>query len=308
MRVRRAGAHVALVQVVGPDRVECGDVPRHAGHEGREQSGETEPQEPRREEVQQQHRCREVVIQHHAAARVAQWSAGPRVELRRYDPGRRGGGGGGGGGDRDGGAGRRRDLGARRPRGRRRRHHQRDHSREDHEKREQQLGKRRDQRGAPRRGHRIRRHGALHDQEIGAPVAEREHEAESHHQPEPLDAYRVVGGVPHERPTAGVGARGVSVGGGDGREPRAQPGPSAHRAQAEEHKGSEAENDQEELQYFIVDGAGQPAEKDVGQHHPGGHENARVEAPAEEQVEELPHGVQGDAGGEHGHRGERHGV
>ena len=41
--------------------------------------------------------------------------------------------------------------------------------------------------------HRVGGHRPLHDQEVGAPVAERQHEAEAHHHPEPLDAHGVRG-------------------------------------------------------------------------------------------------------------------
>ena len=40
------------------------------------------------------------------------------------------------------------------------------------------------------------RHGALHHQEVRAPVAERQHEAEPHHQPEDLDAHGVLAVCP----------------------------------------------------------------------------------------------------------------
>src|SRR5205807_9641190 len=88
-----------------------------------------------------------------------------------------------------------------------------------------------DEGGAPGGGHRVRGHGALYHQEIGAPIPERQHEAQSHHQAEPLDAHGVGGRVSHERPAARIGAGGEAGGGGVVREPRHQSRPAAHGAQ-----------------------------------------------------------------------------
>src|SRR6266581_5670339 len=48
-----------------------------------------------------------------------------------------------------------------------------------------------DERSAPRGGHGIRGHGALHDEKIRTPISEGKHEAKSHGQAEPLDAETV---------------------------------------------------------------------------------------------------------------------
>ena len=48
MGIGLAFRKIGLVQVVGPDRVECRDVARHARHEGRQERGQCQPEQPRR--------------------------------------------------------------------------------------------------------------------------------------------------------------------------------------------------------------------------------------------------------------------
>ena len=69
---------------------------------------------------------------------------------------------------------------------------ERDDPREDHEERKRHLRQRGNQRRSPRGVHRVGRHRALDDEEVGAPVPEREHETEAHQRAEPLDAHRVL--------------------------------------------------------------------------------------------------------------------
>ncbi|MBA7579474.1 hypothetical protein ES708_21345 [subsurface metagenome] len=54
--------NVALVYVIGPHRIEGGNVPGHAGHERGHQRGESESQYPRREIIPEQHRDHLIVI------------------------------------------------------------------------------------------------------------------------------------------------------------------------------------------------------------------------------------------------------
>ena len=58
-------------------------------------------------------------------------------------------------------------------------------------------------------------------------------------------------------------------------------GPSSNVSQSEKDERRESEDDQEELQNFVVDGAGESAEEDVGEHDQRGDDHADVEAPAE---------------------------
>ncbi len=53
---------VGLIDVVGPDRVEGGDVAGHAGHEAGEQSGQAETEDSCWEEVQEHDGDGEVVV------------------------------------------------------------------------------------------------------------------------------------------------------------------------------------------------------------------------------------------------------
>src|ERR1700750_1973504 len=53
---------VSLIDVVGPDGVEGGDVASHAGHEAGEEGGETEAEDSCGEEVEEHDRDGEVVV------------------------------------------------------------------------------------------------------------------------------------------------------------------------------------------------------------------------------------------------------
>ena len=135
----------------------------------------------------------------------------------------------------------------------------RDQARQDHQEREEHLGHGGDQRRAPRRGHRVGRHRPLHDQEVGAPVAEREHEARA---PSPGRTTRRPAGWSPALPMPAPGVREASA----GTRSRCNPAQPPTSLQPEEHQRQEAGDDQEELQHLVVDRAGQPAEVDVAQH------------------------------------------
>ena len=153
---------------------------------------------------------------------------------------------------------------------------------------------------------RVRGHGTLDDEEVGAPVAEGEDEAESHGETDPFDAEGVGRGVGHAAP-------GVGHGGGEG---VLDSLPAAYVAKTDPNERGEAGDDKEELQYFVIDGAGETAEEDVaeyddGRENDGDVEDVLVRNDAVEEAEGLDeerHGVHGDAGREHGHDGEGEGV
>ncbi len=149
-------------------------------------------------------------------------------------------------------------------------------------------------------------HGALDDEEVSAPVAEGEDEAEAHGQADPFDAESVGGGVGHAAPGVGHGRR----------EGVLDSLPSTDIAQADPDERSEAGDDEEELENLVVDSAGEAAEEDVAEDDDGGDEDGDVEdvvvgddaVEEAERLDEKRHRVHGDAGGEHGHDGEGEGV
>ena len=108
------------------------------------------------------------------------------------------------------------------------------------------------------------RHRALHDQEVGAPVAERQHEARG---PSPCRTTRRPSGSSAALPMCAqecVQAPGaIAARRRHRREPRRQPAQPPTSLQPEEHQRREAEHDQEELQHLVVDRRGEPAEEDV---------------------------------------------
>ena len=84
--------------------------------------------------------------------------------------------------------------------------------------------------------------------------------------------------------------------------------PAAHVFQAEINNRRETEDNHEELQHLGVDGRGQPAFQNVNQHDAGADPQGQVVIPTEQLVEQLGQRVHGDARGENGHHGERHGI
>ena len=146
---------------------------------------------------------------------------------------------------------------------------------------------------------------------VGAPVAERQHEAEPHRETEHLDAHRVGARVAKASPRVRQRRRQVAL----------KPAPAAHVSQPQIHQRQKAGDDQKKLQHLVVDGAREPAEQDVREHDERRHRDARVEDVAGIQAErlkravkdvkelqQLRHRVHRNAGREHGHQRERHRV
>jgi hypothetical protein len=128
------------------------------------------------------------------------------------------------------------------------------HSGQDHQGGEEHLGHRGDQRRAPGGRHRFRGHGALHDQKVRAPVAERKHKAQAHGHAEPLDPHRIRSRRIEVGPRLCHGARPEALLGGNHGEPLFEAAPAAHILQPKERQRQEADHDQEELQHLVVDG------------------------------------------------------
>jgi hypothetical protein len=184
----------------------------------------------------------------------------------------------------------------------------RQHPRQDDQEGEQHLGERRDDRRAARGAHALRRHRALDDEEVGAPVAERQHEAEPHHQAEPLDPHRVRVRRPGEPPGVRPGALGHSVLRGDDGQAALEPRPAADLLETEQHQRQEAEHDQEELQHLVVDGRPQSAHEDVDEDDDARGGDAEVEVPAQDRAQQRRQRVHRDPRRHHRHAGEGDGV
>ena len=71
---------------------------------------------------------------------------------------------------------------------------------------------------------------------------------------------------------------------------------SANRVQPDNRQRGQPGQDQKELQNFVVDGRGQPAQQRVGQHNRGSHPDGDADIPAQQVMEDQPHAVHGDAG------------
>ncbi len=85
MLVGAALVDVGLVDVVGPDGVEGGDVARHSGHEAGEQGGEAEAEDSGGKEVQEHDGDGEVVVVDGVALAVEDGLAVEGIGLERDD-------------------------------------------------------------------------------------------------------------------------------------------------------------------------------------------------------------------------------
>ena len=118
---------------------------------------------------------------------------------------------------------------------------------------------------------------ALHHQEIGGPVADRNHRAQAEDDAGPVDAHGVVLEV----------SRGCSTGGcnpAPGKlcvDARHHAAPSAGFDQAEDGDQQRAQPDQDELQHLIEDGGEQAAEEDINGDGDRRDPDAEVDVPAE---------------------------
>ena len=55
--------------------------------------------------------------------------------------------------------------------------------------------------------------------------------------------------------------------------------PATYILEPQQHQGKKPGDDQEKLQHLVVDGAGQPSQQDVGEHHRSRGYNAHVKNP-----------------------------
>jgi hypothetical protein len=89
---------------------------------------------------------------------------------------------------------------------------------------------------------------------------------------------------------------------------RLQAAPAADGVQPDDHQRDQAGDDHEELQDLVVDGAGQAAEGDVGQHEGRRDHDRQPDRPADQRVDDQGQRVEVDPGGQHGGERERQSV
>jgi len=102
--------------------------------------------------------------------------------------------------------------------------------------------------------------------------------------------------------------RRVSARGRDRRQAIDEAAAPARVAEPEEAERREAGDDQEELKHLVVDRRRQAAERHVREHDRRREDDARVEVPAEQRLEETAHRVHRDARREDRHDRERQGI
>ena len=165
---------------------------------------------------------------------------------------------------------------------------------QDHQYREEHLGDGADQGRPPGGRHRVGGHRPLHHEEVGTPIAEREHEPQPHDHAHEVDPHGVIfDGAEHGSP--GVGPRprregvvvaetmkGIEVVGISHQaiDLIDQSVPPAHVPQPQQHHRQEAQHDEEELEHFVVNGGSEPAQVDVHQDDDGGNQQGQVETHA----------------------------
>ncbi|SPF39816.1 hypothetical protein SBA4_2420012 [Candidatus Sulfopaludibacter sp. SbA4] len=165
----------------------------------------------------------------------------------------------------------------------------------NHHERQEHFRQRSDQRSAPRRRHRFGRHGALHHQEIRAPVAERQDEAQARHHGEESRPHGIFAGAAHVLP--GVGHHRLDA--------RLNARPSARFHHRHQRQRREARHDQQKLKHLIVYGAGEAAQKRVGQHDGRRAQHRGRKVPSQHQLQQQPQRIHRDARREHRHHRER---
>ena len=84
--------------------------------------------------------------------------------------------------------------------------------------------------------------------------------------------------------------------------------PAADLVQSDDHERDESGDDHEELEHLVVDRAGQPAERDVGEDEGGGHDDRHPDRPADQRVDDESERVEVDAGDQDGSGREGHRV
>ncbi len=87
-----------------------------------------------------------------------------------------------------------------------------------------------------------------------------------------------------------------------------QAAPAADAVQPDDDQRDQPGDDHEELQHLVVDRAGQPAERDVGQHEQRRDGDRQPDRPADQRVDDQRQRVQVHAGDQHRGQRERQGV
>ncbi len=136
--------------------------------------------------------------------------------------------------------------------------------------------------------------GALHEDEVGTPVAEAENEAEPEDDADDVEwcGLRREGRAGPQMPAGDLGRSGWDNA----------------RAETVDGERDEAGQHEGQLEYFVIDRCPDAAEEDVDQHDSCGEENAGGEAEAHDDQQDLSHGIQGNAGEQEHHDRQHAGV
>ena len=65
--------------------------------------------------------------------------------------------------------------------------------------------------------------------------------------------------------------------------------------ESQNNEWQEPGDNQAKLKHLVVDGAGEAAQGGIGEHDCGSRQHAGIHVPAEQEIEQLAHGVHGDA-------------
>ena len=173
-------------------------------------------------------------------------------------------------------------------------------ARQDDDERDHHLERRADDRRHLGRPQVLGREHPLNDQEVGRPVAERDHPAQAEDDARPVDAHRVVLERAERAPDVGVVASAHALG-----DLRLQVRPSPRLDHAQDRDQHGPGPDQDELEHLVEDRRLQPAQGHVGGHRQRRDPDAEVDVPAQHDLHHAGHGEHVHAAHENGHERER---
>ena len=145
----------------------------------------------------------------------------------------------------------------------------------------------------------LRRHGALHHEEVRCPIAEGNYAAESEDNSGPVHAHRITRESSQRAPEMDIVVAVNSLMNLCTR-PDHPPASIIPRIGT----ASDAQPDEKELKHFIEDRRVQSAERDVNCYRKRGNPNAEVNVPSKNHLHYDGHGIHIDAGHQDRHEGE----
>src|SRR5690606_24761541 len=139
-----------------------------------------------------------------------------------------------------------------------------------------------------------RDHCTLNHQEVGAPISKREYKSQTEHETECVNTHRVVGSAVHSFPEMKLCIVYVLH----------DAFPSSSFVHTDDDQECDSEDDEEELEHFIVYCTGQTTQIGIHHHHSCSKPDGNIEVPAEDYLQQHRKSVERDARREDRHHSE----